>query len=132
MDDYIEREPLLKAFKEKCCQDCPGGYSHQQCHSWCDAASEIELIENAPAIDPESLPPNWNKTAENQPTEQDGDAIGSVLTVGYHGNIRNGIWLVNRMTWSIVTDNPEKYPLWMPLPKLPDLPMPEKRYRIDY
>lgn len=33
MDDYIEREPLLKAFKEKCCQDCPGGYSHQQCHS---------------------------------------------------------------------------------------------------
>lgn len=30
MDDYIEREPLLKAFKEKCCQDCPGGYSHQQ------------------------------------------------------------------------------------------------------
>lgn len=48
MDDYIEREPLLKAFKEKCCQDCPGGYSHQQCHSWCDAASEIEMIENAP------------------------------------------------------------------------------------
>lgn len=33
MADYIEREPLLKAFKEKCCQDCPGGYSHQQCHS---------------------------------------------------------------------------------------------------
>ena len=27
MDDYIEREPLLKAFKEKCCQDCPGGYT---------------------------------------------------------------------------------------------------------
>lgn len=23
MDDYIEREPLLKAFKEKCCQDAP-------------------------------------------------------------------------------------------------------------
>lgn len=23
MADYIEREPLLKAFKERCCQDCP-------------------------------------------------------------------------------------------------------------
>ena len=51
MDDCIEREPLLKAFKEKCCQDCPGGYSRQQCHSWCDAASEIEMIENAPAVE---------------------------------------------------------------------------------
>lgn len=57
MDDYIEREPLLKAFKEKCCQDCPGGYSHQQCHSWCDAASEIEMIENAPAVN--NTPQQW-------------------------------------------------------------------------
>lgn len=125
MADYIEREPLLKAFKEKSCQDCPGGYSHQQCHSWCDAASEIEMIENAPAVN--NTPQQWQNSKLHPPTEQDGDVIGSVLTVGYHSNIRNGIWLVNRMTWSIVTDNPEKYPLWMPLPKLPDLPVPKKK-----
>lgn len=25
MDDYIERGPLLEAFKAKCCEDCPDG-----------------------------------------------------------------------------------------------------------
>lgn len=58
MDDYIEREPLLKAFKEKCCQDCPGGYSHQRCHSWCDAASrhlDVTFWQNV-VLYPEDLP----------------------------------------------------------------------------
>ena len=71
MDDCIEREPLLKAFKEKCCQDCPGGYSHQRCHSWCDAASEIEMIENAPAVN--NTPQQWQNSRLHPPTEADAD-----------------------------------------------------------
>lgn len=81
MDDCIEREPLLKAFKEKCCQDCPGGYSHQQCHSWCDAASEIEMIENAPAVN--NTPQQWQNSRLHPPTEADADRTGGIIVWAY-------------------------------------------------
>lgn len=65
MAEYIERRPLLEAFKAKCCEDCPGGYDRAKCKSWCDAADEIALVEDAPAVvpdaqrwrDPETDPP---------------------------------------------------------------------------
>ncbi len=121
MDDYIKREPLLKAFKEKCCQDCPGGYSHQQCHSWCDAASEIEMIENAPAVE---LTANlWHDAKSDPPGENDGDCF-----IGYIGNgivteveysrdpekIKSGrCWTAGWGTVTHVTD-------WMPMPEPPE------------
>lgn len=49
MTEYIEREPLLKAIKDLCCGRCPAGYDPDKCHGKCDAADEIEIIENAPA-----------------------------------------------------------------------------------
>lgn len=66
MADYIERGPLLEAFKAKCCEDCPGGYDRAKCKSWCNAADEIALVEDAPAVapdvqrwrDPDKDPPN--------------------------------------------------------------------------
>lgn len=33
MADYIERGPLLEAFKAKCCEDCPGGYDRAKCRA---------------------------------------------------------------------------------------------------
>lgn len=51
MADYIEREPLLKAFKERCCQDCPGGYSRQQ----------------------------WQNSRLHPPTEADADRTGGII-----------------------------------------------------
>lgn len=48
MDEYIERGPLLKAFKEKTCKGCHGGYDKEKCGGRCDAADEIALIEAAP------------------------------------------------------------------------------------
>ena len=53
MAEYIERRPLLEAFKAKCCEDCPGGYDRAKCKSWCDAADEIALVEDAPAVVPD-------------------------------------------------------------------------------
>lgn len=53
MADCIERGPLLEAFKAKCCEDCPGGYDRAKCKSWCDAADEIALVEDAPAVVPD-------------------------------------------------------------------------------
>lgn len=75
----------------------------------------------------ETLPPYWRKSSEDPPAREDGNAIGSVLAIGYHCNIRDGLRLANIMPWHVVRDNPEMFPLWMPLPKLPDLPVPERR-----
>lgn len=91
-----------------------------------------DMVNEAPTIDPEDLPPCWRKSVEDPPTREDGDTIGAVLTVGYHRNIRNGMWLQDRLGWDIVADHPERYPLWMPLPKLPDFPVPEKGCMIGY
>ena len=98
----------------------------------CESAAEscADMVSGAPTIDPESLPPHWRKSEEAPPKKKDGDALGSVFAVAYHRNIRNGIWLANVMPWHIVADCPEMYPLWMPLPKLPDLPAPERRCMI--
>mgnify|MGYP007115180474 CR=1 FL=1 len=90
-----------------------------------------EMFERSP-IYVETFGLHWHKTAENPPARKDGDAIGAVLTVGYHRNIRNGMWLQDRLGWDIVADHPERYPLWMPLPQLPDLPVPEKGCMIGY
>lgn len=86
-----------------------------------------DMVNEAPTIDPESLPPYWRKTEEDSPTMEDGNEIGSILCAGYHCNIRDGMWLENIMPWHVVRDNPGTFPLWMPLPKLPDLPVPERR-----
>ena len=69
----------------------------------------------------------WRKTAEEPPKRKDGNEIGSILCAGYHCNIRDGLWLENIMPWHVVRGNPGMFPLWMPLPKLPDLPVPERR-----
>lgn len=78
MADYIERGPLLEAFKAKCCEDCPGGYDRARCHSWCDAADEIALVEDAPAVVPDAQ--RWRKTTEEPPTEVDANEDGDVLS----------------------------------------------------
>lgn len=65
MDDYIERGPLLEAFKAKCCEDCPGGYDRAKCKSWCDAADEIALVEDAPAVVPDAQ--RWRDPDKSPP-----------------------------------------------------------------
>lgn len=106
MDDCIEREPLLKAFKEKCCQDFPGGYSHQQCHSWCDAASEIEMIENAPAVN--NTPQQWQNSRLHPPTEADADRMGGIIVWAAASRHLDVVF------WQNVVLCPEDLPFWMP------------------
>lgn len=40
MAEYIEKEPLLTAFKEKNCKGCHGGYDKEKCGGRCGAPSE--------------------------------------------------------------------------------------------
>ena len=85
-----------------------------------------DMVNEAPTIDPEDLLPQWRKTAEDPPTKEDGDIIGNVLTVGYYFHItEGGKWIVATVPFDIVAEHPDKYSLWMPTPKTPNLPAPE-------
>lgn len=88
------------------------------------------MFERNP-IHAETFGLHWHKTADEPPTEKDGDAVGNVLTVGYclYKNW-GGNWLETTMPFGIVADHPDRYSLWMPLPRLPDLPTPEMEAMI--
>ena len=105
----INATPLEKEMLEYA--DYIGRETTNECESTAETCAD--MVSSAPTIDP--------------PKKKDGDVLGSVFAVAYHRNIRNGIWLASNMPWHIVADCPEMYPLWMPLPKLPDLPTPERR-----
>lgn len=56
---------------------------------------------------------HWRKTAECPPTEKDA-VYGNVLV-----NYKNTTF-TQSATWDIVAGAPETFPLWMPMPKLPE------------
>ena len=56
---------------------------------------------------------HWRKTAECPPTEKDA-AYGNVLV-----NYKNTTF-TQSATWDIVAGAPETFPLWMPMPELPE------------
>ena len=89
-----------------------------------------ELFERSP-IYPETFGLHWHKTAEEPPTRKDGDAIGCVLTAAYYFHKSSGgKWLATSMPFGVVADHPDKYSLWMPLPRLQGLPTPEMEAMI--
>lgn len=123
MSEFIDREKAIANIKAAYCCGCEN-YNGVRCRA-CQIMDAIDVLEDEPAVVPDVQ--RWRKTAENPPTRKDGDEIGSILCAGYHCNIRDGMWLENIMPWHAVRDNPGMFPLWMPLPKLPDLSVPERR-----
>jgi hypothetical protein len=83
MADYIERGPLLEAFKAKCCEDCPGGYDRAKCKSWCVAADEIALVEDAPAVVPDVQ--RWRDPDKNPPKVEEDVLILFKTACGGYG-----------------------------------------------
>ena len=58
---------------------------------------------------------HWRKTAENPPKAEDADPrSATVLTVQVE------VGFVTAWEWNIVADFPEEFPLWMPMPELPE------------
>lgn len=123
MSEFIDREKAIANIKVAYCCGCEN-YNGVRCRA-CQIMDAIDVLEDEPAVVPDVQ--HWRKTAENPPTRKDGNEIGSILCAGYHCNIRDGMWLENIMPWHAVRDNPGMFPLWMPLPKLPDLSVPERR-----
>lgn len=58
---------------------------------------------------------HWRKTADDPPKMEDTDPrSATVLTV------QVGIGFVTAWEWNIVADFPEEFPIWMPMPELPE------------
>lgn len=126
MSEFIDREKAIANIKAAYCCGCEH-YNGVRCRA-CQLMDAMDVLEDEPEVVPDVQ--RWRKTAEDPPTRKDGNKIGNILCGGYHCNIRNGIWLENIMPWHVVRDNPGMFPLWMPLPKLPDLSVPERRYMM--
>lgn len=123
MSEFIDREKAIANIEAAYCCGCEN-YNGVRCRA-CQIMDAMDVLEDEPAVVPDVQ--RWRKTAEEPPTMKDGNEIGSILCAGYHCNIRDGLWLENIMPWHVVRDNPGMFPLWMPLPKLPDLSVPERR-----
>lgn len=123
MSEFIDREKAIANIKAAYCRGCEN-YNGVRCRA-CQIMDAMDVSEDEPAVVPDTQ--RWRKTAEEPPTREDGNEIGSILCAGYHCNIRDGLWLENIMPWHVVRDNLGMFPLWMPLPKLPDLSVPERR-----
>lgn len=61
---------------------------------------------------------HWRKTDVTPPTEEDADECGKVLAVEKCGAFEGAA-----ETWDFdtVAQFPDQYPLWMPMPKLPEV-----------
>lgn len=123
MSEFVDREKAIANIKASYCCGCEH-YNGVKCRA-CQIMDAMDVLEDQPAVAPDVQ--RWRKTAEEPPTGEDGNEIGSILCAGYHCNIRDGLWLENIMPWHVVRDNLGMFPLWMPLPKLPDLSVPERR-----
>ena len=85
------------------CDECrhPGG---EFCDK-CDYNAETDTCKHN----------GWYLTAQKRPTEADADKDGCVLSL----NLNPGDQRVTNWLWSFVAAYPEKFPIWMPIPKLP-------------
>lgn len=73
------------------------------------------------------LPPEVEKTFPDYSIYPQYSFAVSMTSRGCPRGCAYGMWLENIMPWHVARDNPGMFPLWMPLPKLPDLPVPERR-----
>lgn len=61
--------------------------------------------------------PEWIRTVERKPTAEDANEDGCVLSINMNRGDRN----TTAWPWNVVAAFPDCLPVWMPLPKKPDL-----------
>lgn len=61
--------------------------------------------------------PEWIRTAARKPTAEDANEDGCVMSI----NVNPGDRLTTNWPWNLVNAYPDNFPVWMPLPKKPDL-----------
>ena len=61
--------------------------------------------------------PEWIRTAVRKPTAEDANEDGCVMSI----NVNPGDRFTTNWPWNLVNAYPDNFPVWMPLPKKPDL-----------
>lgn len=61
--------------------------------------------------------PEWIRTAARKPTAEDANEDGCVMSI----NVNPGDRFATNWPWNLVNAYPDNFPVWMPLPKKPDL-----------
>ena len=61
--------------------------------------------------------PEWIRTAVRKPTAEDANEDGCVMSI----NVNPGDRFTTNWPWNLVNAHPDNFPVWMPLPKKPDL-----------
>lgn len=76
----------------------------------------FETLLQTPEAFPAGLP-GWIRTVERKPTAEDANEDGCVLSI----NMNRGDMNTTSWPWNVVAAFPDCLPVWMPLPKKPDL-----------
>lgn len=80
--------------------------------------SDVEkVIDASPEIELARRQLEWIRTAERKPTAEDANEDGCVLSI----NMNRGDMNTTNWPWNVVAAFPDCLPVWMPLPKKPDL-----------
>lgn len=80
--------------------------------------SDVErVIDACPEIELARRQLRWIRTVERKPTAEDANEDGCVLSI----NMNRGDMNTTAWPWNVVAAFPDCLPVWMPLPKKPDL-----------
>lgn len=79
-------------------------------------ACGVPLSYFIPDLEP-TVWPGWIRTVERNPTAEDANEDGCVLSI----NMNRGDRSTTAWPWNVVAAFPDCLPVWMPLPKKPDL-----------
>ena len=76
-----------------------------------------EAIDECPPMKMGGQCPGWIRTAERKPTEEDANEDGCVMSINVNPDDR----FTTNWPWNLVSAHPDNFPVWMSLPKKPDL-----------
>ena len=62
----------------------------------------------------------WRETAKNPPTKEDANQDGLFVLSVYFSESMNK-WRILQQYWELVKSLPDEYPIWMPMPELPEM-----------
>lgn len=116
MSEFIDREKAIANIKAAYCCGCEN-YNGVRCRA-CQIMDAMDVLEDELATVPDAQ--RWRKTAEEPPTEADANDWGMILAVaaGYIGTKYHKS--VETWPFDTVALLPKEFPIWMPMPKLPE------------
>ena len=96
----------------------PGCYEVVGPSAVCIMINHPERITRRPRLTEEQVAqPKWIKTADRFPTKADAGVDEEIVTIYDDGETRE----MGTDYWAFVAKVPERFPYWLPVPKLPEV-----------